>query len=192
MSNSSAPVRIGSADERETVLVRTPVVNPIATLDAASVDPDGGSLLAVLGSVSREQFERRLAKAGHDPETDHGVECVEFAPSVDPVDSTVPSDGGPVHRDVAGLSMELVRRLDGLAGERGVVDVDSVDPFVSAAGLESAYRFFVIVTARVRAAETPLVARLDPGAVDSVVAETLAEAFDRTVEGPTDGRETEV
>lgn len=190
MSNPSDPTESGSADGTGSVsvLVRTPVADPIATFDAASVDPEGGPVLAVLASVSRERFERRLAEAGHDPEAAHSV---EFAPSVDPAESTVPSDGGWVHGDVAGLSMELVRGLDGLAEEREVVYVDSVGPFVSAAGLESAYRFFVIATARARAAETPLVARLDPGSVDSVVAETLAEAFDRTVEGPTDGQETE-
>jgi hypothetical protein len=82
--------------------------------------------------------------------------------------------------------MELVGRLDGLA-ESGVVYLDSLEPFVSVAGPESTFRFLVIVAARARTAGVGLVARLDPDAVDPVVAGTLGEAFDRTVGGPSAG-----
>jgi hypothetical protein len=166
--------------EPEAVLVRTSTTDPIAVLGAASIAPDGGPLIAVLATASRERFERRLSEAGHDP----GIaRVVDFVPRVDPTGATVPSDGGRIHGDIAGLSMELVGRLDGLAGEGGVVYLDSLGPLVSVAGLESTFRFLVIVAARARSAGVPLVARLDPVAVDSVAAETLVEAFDRTVEG---------
>jgi hypothetical protein len=82
--------------------------------------------------------------------------------------------------------MELVGRFDALGEEGGVVYLDSLEPFVDLAGFESTFRFLVIVASRARTAGVPLVARLDPDAVDPVTAETLAEAFDRVVERPLD------
>lgn len=179
VSTPSEPTASPGA-EPEAVLVRTPTTDPIAVLGAASAVPDRGPLLAVLATTPRERFERRLSEAGHDP----GVaRVVDFVPRVDPTEATVPSDEGRIHGDIAGLSMELVGRLDGLTGEGDAVYLDSLEPLVSVAGLESTFRFLVIVAARARSTGVPLVARLDPAGVDSVAAETLAEAFDRTVEG---------
>lgn len=166
------------------VLVRTGTADPVAALGAASWAPGDGPLLAVLATVPRERLERRLAEAGVDPE---GTRFVEFLP---PVNSGVGSVGDAPERgrrDITGLSMELVGRFDALAEEGGVVYLDALEPFVSAAGVESAFRFLVIVAARARAAGVPLVGRLDPDAVDPVVAATLAGAFDRVVERPDDG-----
>jgi len=166
----------------EVVLVRTSTTDPIATLGAASADPARGPLLAVLATVSRERFERRLSESGRDPDDSR---VVDFVPRVGPADGTGPGDGERIHGDIAGLSMELVGRLDRQDG--GLVYLDSLEPFVSVAGLESTFRFLVIVAARARAAGVSLVARLDPEAFDAVAAGTLSEAFDRTVEGPADG-----
>lgn len=172
------------AGESEVVLVTTPVRDPAATLDAASVGAPGGPVLAVLDTVPRERFERGMVGAGYDPET---VRSVEFGPNVDTREGAVRSGGGGAHGDIAGLSMELVGRLDGLGETGGVVYLESVEPFVTAAGLESTLRFLLIVAARARAAGIALVVRLDPEAVGSGVAETLAEAFDRTVDGLSGG-----
>lgn len=168
----------------EAVLVRAAAADPVAVFGAASVDPGRGPLLAVLATVPSERFERRLAGAGYDT---GALRVVDFVPHVDPKEAAVPSDGGRIHGDIAGLSMELVGRLDGLAEAGGVLYFDSLEPFVSVAGLESVFRFLVIVAARARTAGVPLVARLDPDALDAVAAGTLAEAFDRTVDGPANG-----
>jgi hypothetical protein len=172
------------AGESEVVLVTTPVRDPAATLDAASVGAPGGPVLAVLDTVPRERFERGMVGAGYDPET---VRSVEFGPNVDTREGAVRSGGGGAHGDIAGLSMELVGRLDGLGETGGVVYLESVEPFVTAAGLESTLRFLLIVAARARATGIALVVRLDPETVGSGVAETLAEAFDRTVDGLSGG-----
>jgi hypothetical protein len=170
--------------ESEAVLVTTPVTDPAATLDAASVGAPGGPVLAVLATVPRERFERGMIGAGYDPET---VRSVEFGPNVDTREGTVRGGGGKPHGDIAGLSMELVGRLDGLGEKGGVVYLESVGSFVTAAGLESTFRFLLIVAARARAAGIPLVVRLDPESAGPGVAETLVEAFDRTVDGLSGG-----
>ena len=194
VSNSSDTTESTRTAGPASVLVRTRVRDPIAALEAASVDAGGGPVLGVLAVGTPARFERRLTGSGHGPETVHSV---EFTPVRDPTgttdstDTTTPSDGEWVNGDVAGLSMKLVRRLEELAEEDGVVYIDSVEPLLDAVGLESAFRFFVIVATRARTAEVPLVARLDPGSVDPVAGETLAEAFDRTVEGPTDARDVD-
>lgn len=171
----------GGGDEgSEVVLVRTGTTDPVAVLGAVSWVPDDGPLLAVLATVPRERLERRLADAGWDSDGSLVVD-------------SVPAPGGTVrdgsergYGDVAGLSMELVGRLDALAEAGGLVYLDSLEPFVDLAGFESTFRFLVIVTARARTAGVPVVARLDPDAVDPVTAGTLSEAFDRVVEGPPD------
>ena len=158
--------------------------DPVAVFEAISVDTHGGSVLAVLSTAPRERFERRLVGAGYDPKDVHSV---DFVPGTDPTTSAEASDGGRIRGDVAGLSMALVRRVDELADGGGVVYLESVGALVAAAGLESTCRLLVIVAARARAAGVRLVARLDPGTVDPAAAETLTEAFDRTVEGPSTG-----
>lgn len=180
MTTQSTPV--GSPGSEPAVLVRASTTDPVAALGAATTDPRSRPLLAVVAGTSRERFERRLSEGGSLPGE---VSVVDFVPRVDP--TGVSSDGGRIHGDIAGLSMELVPRLEDLAADGGVVYFDSLEPFVSVAGLESTFRFLVIVAARARAAGVPLVARLDPDAVDSVAAGTLAEAFDRVVEEPLDG-----
>lgn len=181
MTTPSAPV--GSpGSEPAAVLVRASTTDPVAVLGAASTDPGSSPLLAVVAGTSRERFERRLSEGESVPEE---VSVVDFVPRVDP--TGMPSDGGRLRGDIAGLSMELVPRLEELAADGGVVYFDSLEPFVSVAGLEPTFRFLVIVAARARAAGVPLVARLDPDAVDSVAAGTLAEAFDRVVGEPPDG-----
>lgn len=180
VTTPSTPV--GSPGSEPAVLVRASTTDPVAALGAASANPGSRPLLAVVAGTSRERFERRLSEGESLPGE---VSVVDFVPRVDP--TGVPSDVGRIHGDIAGLSMELVPRLEELAADGGVVYFDSLEPFVSVAGLESTFRFLVIVAARARAAGVPLVARLDPDAVDSVAAGTLAEAFDRVVEEPLDG-----
>lgn len=168
----------------EAVLVRTTAADPVAALDAASVDRDDGPVLGVLAAVPREGFERWLVEAGYDQ---GAIRSLDFAPSTDSAGPTAPGDGRRVHGDVAGLSMALVRRLDGLAEEDGIVYFESLEPFIHRAGLEPTLRFLVIVASRARAAGVPLAVRLDPGAVGQPAVETLSEAFDRAIEGPSDG-----
>jgi len=168
----------------EAVLVRTGTTDPVAALGAASRAPDDGPLLVAVATVPRERLERRLTETGWDLGE---VRRVDFLPSVGPTDGTSGDEPGRSRDDLAGLSMELVRRFDGLSEDGGAVYLDSLEPLVSVAGAESAFRFLVIVASRVRTAGIPLVARLDSDAVDPVTAGTLAEAFDRVVEGPSDG-----
>lgn len=184
MPTPSNPVE-SPGSEPEAILVRGPATDtgPVAVLGAASADLVGRPLLAVLARTSRERLERQLSEAGYDPGETH---VVEFVPQVDPADR-VSDEDEPIHADIAGLSMELVSKLDELAEDGGVVYFDSLEPFVSVAGFESTFRFLVIVAARARAAGVPLVARLDPDAVDAVTEGTLTEAFDRVVEEPPDG-----
>ena len=183
MSTPSDPVE-SPGSESEAVLVRTSATAPVAALGAASTDLESRPLLAVLTGTSRGRLERQLSEAGCNPGE---IRVVDFVPRADPTSTSIPSDGGRIHGDVAGLSMELVPRLDELAADGGVVYFDALEPFLSVAGLESTFRFLVIVAARARGAGVPLVARLDPDAVDPVVAGTLAEAFDRIVETLPDG-----
>lgn len=181
MSIPTGPAEGSDVGGSEAVLVRTGTTDPVTALGAASRGPDDGPLLAVLATVPRERLERRLVEAGYDP--DESL-VVDFVP---PSEGPVRDEPGRGHGDVAGLSMELVGRFDALAEAGGLVYLDSLEPFVSVAGFESAFRFLVIVASRARTAGVPLVARLDPDAVDPVTAGTLAEAFDRVVEGPPDG-----
>ena len=181
MSTPTGPVDGPDGGRSEAVLVRTGATDPVTALGAASRAPEDGPLLVVVATVPRERLERRLAEAGWDPDE---ALVVDF---VAPSEGSVRDGSGRIHGDIAGLSMEIVGRFDALAEEGGVVYLDSLEPFAATAGFESAFRFLVIVAARARAAGVPLVARLDPDAVDPVTAGTLAEAFDRVVEGPADG-----
>jgi hypothetical protein len=192
VSPSSGSTGRTATGDPETVLLRTATTDPVAALEAASVDPGDGPVLAVLAMAPRERLERRLAGAGFDLA---GSLVADFPSLSQPTDGS-DGDGGkgddgpePGHDGVAGLSMELVGRSDRLAETGGVVYLDSLGPFVSAVGFETAFRFLVIVTARTRAAGVPLVARLDPDAVDPTAAGTLAEVFDRVVEVPPDRTE---
>lgn len=184
MSTPTEPTEGSDVGGSEAVLVRTGSTDPMAALGAVSRATGDGPLLAVLATVPRERLERRLAEAGFDPGE---TSFVDFLSPVGP--GEVPGGDAPESRrgDLAGLSMELVGRFDALGEEGGVVYLDSLEPFVDLAGFESTFRFLVIVASRARTAGVPLVARLDPDAVDPVTAGTLSEAFDRVVEGPLDG-----
>jgi hypothetical protein len=127
-------------------------------------------------------LERRLSNAGYSPADSR---IVEFERPGGVRQRTVDGEdeGRQIQGDLSGLSMELVGQFDWLAeGEKGVLYLDSLEPLVSAAGLESTFRFLVIVAARARSSGVTLVARLEPGSLDPVPAGTLTEAFDRTVD----------
>lgn len=184
MSSPTESVDRSKSEDAEAVLVETAATDPVIALGAASKKLDDGPLLAVLTATARERFERRLADVGVDP--DESL-VIELRSPPQPGDGTGDEVSEPRYRDVAGLSMELVGRFDRLAEQGGVVYLDSLEPLVELAGFESTFRFLVIVAAQARAAGVPLVARVDPTAVDRSMAETLAEAFDRIVEAPVDG-----
>ena len=189
MTTPSDPVDShDSAAPPDTALVRTSTTDPGAVLGAASIGTDGGPVLAVLATLPRERFERRLSGAGYDAGESR---VVGFVPQVDRDERSDPDEGGRTLGDVAGLSMALVGRFDGLAEEGGTVYLDSLEPFVAVAGLESTFRFLVIVAARAGATGVPLVARLDPDAVGPVAAGTLSEAFDRVLEAPASDAEAD-
>lgn len=182
MSTPSDPVDPSETCPAEAVLVRTSETDPVASLRAASVDPSRGRLLAAVATVPRERLERQLSDAGYSPGDSR---IVEFERPGDGRRRAIDDEGGErqVHGDLSGLSMELVGQFDWLAeGGNGIVYLDSLEPLVSAAGLESTFRFLVIIAARARANGVTLVARLEPGALDPVPTGTLTEAFDRTVD----------
>jgi hypothetical protein len=170
--------------DAEAVLVETAATDPLSALEAASTELDDGPLLAVLTTTARERFERRLTEVGVD--LDESL-VIDLQSPPQPGDGPGGGVSEPRYGDVAGLSMELVGRFDRLAEQGGVVYLDALEPLVELAGLESAFRFLVIVVARARAVGVPLVARIDPDAVDRAMTGTLAEAFDRVVEAPVDG-----
>jgi hypothetical protein len=170
--------------DAEAVLVETAATDPMSALGAASKELDDGPLLAVLTTTVRERLEHRLAEVGVD--RDEGL-AIDLQSPPQPGDGPDDEASEPGHCDITGLSMELVGRFDRLAERGGAVYLDSLEPLVELAGLESTFRFLVIVVARARAVGVPLVARIDPDAVDRSMTGTLAEAFDRIVEAPVDG-----
>lgn len=185
-STPSDPADPPDSCSTESVLVRTPTTDPIALLSAASIDPSCGRLLAVLATLPQEYVEQRLSESGSVPKD---CRIVEFVRSSDSERRRSTGDGKQVHGDLTGLSMALVGEFDWLAAdESGVVYLDSLERYVSAAGLESTFRFLVIVAARARSIGVTLVARVDDETLEPVPVEILAEAFDRIVELPsTDG-----
>lgn len=185
MTSSAPSDSVESSDScsPEAVLVRTATTDPTAALDAASVDPNRGRLLVVLATLPRAHLEQQLSELEYAPERYRVVEFVRDGDPRQREERERETEGeSRAHGDLAGLSMELVGQLDWLASDgKGVLYLDSLEPYVSAAGLESTYRFLVIVAARARSSGVTLVARLDDGTLDPMPVGTLSEAFDRTV-----------